>query len=243
MTDELDLDHPAAVSTCSASEVVAGAMSRTASEQAALQVLQEALSASESLASLAPRLAHVNAWIRREMPADCSGELERVTAEQDGLRQHARPGHLTRAGREHRRRLDAVEACWNGLQADQQRRNTWLAAHADTLAHRDQLAAAVVERRQELGAMAAATQPSHVVDIIGAKPREPDSSCRWTELAGRIEAYREVWGVEPSQLWERPRDHVQAREWDVSIQAVRVLAGRFPANLGRGIEVGIGVEL
>ena len=91
--------------------------------------------------------------------------------------------------------------------------------------------------------MAAATQPSHVVDLIGAKPDGPEASCRWTERAGRIEAYREEWGVEPSHLWERPRDHVQAREWDVSILALRVLAGQLQRNLGRGIEVGIGVEL
>ncbi len=243
VTDDLDLDHPAAGSTGSAGEVVAAALRRTASEQAALEVLREALSASESLAALAPRLANVNAWIRQEMPPDRSGELHRVTAERNGLRQQPRPGHLTRGGRVQRRRLDAIEARWNGLQGDQQRRNEWLAAHADTLAHRDELAAAVVERRQELGAMAAATQPSHVVDIIGAKPSEPDFGDRWTELAGRIEAYREEWGVEPSRLWERPRDHVRAREWDGSIQAVRVLAGQLPRNLDRGIEVGIGVEL
>ncbi|MDP8969540.1 MAG: AAA family ATPase, partial [Actinomycetota bacterium] len=245
VTDDLELDHPAPVvgSGRSASDVIASAMSRTASEQAALQVLREALAASESLATLAPRLANVNAWIRREMPPDRSAELDRRTAERHRLHQHGRPGHLTRAGREQRRRLEAVEAHCDGLQADQQRRNEWLAAHADTLAHRDELAAAVLERRQELGAMAAATQPSYVVDIVGAKPSQPDFSDRWTELAGRIEAYREEWGVEPSQLWERPRDHVQAREWDVSIQAVRVLAGQLPRNLGRGIEVGIGVEL
>ncbi|HEV2070644.1 MAG TPA: AAA family ATPase, partial [Acidimicrobiales bacterium] len=245
VTDDLELDHPAPVvgSSRSASEVVAGAMSRTASEEAALQVLREALSASESLAALAPRLANVNAWIRREIPADRSTELDRVTAERDRLRRHARPGQLTRAGREHRRRLEAVEARWSELQADQRRRNQWLSAHADTMAHREQLAAAVSERRQELGAMAAATQPSHVVDIIGAKPSEPDLGSRWTELAGRIEAYREEWGVEPSQLWERPRGHVQGREWDFSIQAVKVLAGQLQRNLGRGIEVGIGVDL
>ncbi|HEV2071909.1 MAG TPA: MobF family relaxase [Acidimicrobiales bacterium] len=243
VTDELDLDHPPVGRTCSASEVVAGAMSRTASEQAALQVLREALSASESLATLAPRLANVNAWIRQEMPPDCSAELNRVTAERDALRQHARPGHLTRAGRDHRRRLDAVEARWHGLQADQQKRNEWLAAHADTLAHREELAAAVAQRGQELGAMAAAPLPAHVVDLIGTKPTDPDAGCRWTQFAGRIEAYREEWAVEPGQLRERPRDHVQAPEWDVSIHAVRTLARQLSSTPGRSVEVGVEVDL
>ena len=90
--------------------------------------------------------------------------------------------------------------------------------------------------------MAAATQPCHVVDILVAKPTEPYAGCRWTQLAGRIEGYREEWTVEPGQLRERPRDRVRAQEWDASIQAV---SSRRPAarNLGRGIEVGIGVEL
>jgi hypothetical protein len=131
----------------------------------------------------------------------------------------------------------------SGLQADQHRRNEWLSAHAETLAHRDELAAAVAERRHELGDIAVATQPPHVVGLIGTKPEDASTSRRWTDLASRIEAYREEWGIEPSRLLERPLDQVQAREWDASVHAVRLLASGLTPAAGRNMEVGIGPDL
>jgi hypothetical protein len=55
--DDADMDHPVAGRRARASEVVAGAMGRVASERTALEVLREELARSESLATLAPRLA------------------------------------------------------------------------------------------------------------------------------------------------------------------------------------------
>jgi hypothetical protein len=42
-------------------------------------------------------------------------------------------------------------------------------------------------------------------------------------MAGRIEGYREHWGVQPEQLRERPADRCQAEEWDLAIETARVL--------------------
>jgi hypothetical protein len=241
--DDADFDHHAVGRRPSAGDVVAAAMGRVASERTALKVLREELARSESLATLAPRLANLSDWIRREAPPDRSRELEQASSERKRLHRQSRPGHLTRTGREYRRRLEAVEARWDGLQVDQQRRDEWLAAHADTLAYRDELAAAVVQRRHELGAIAGATQPAHIVDLIGAKPSDTDASRRWTDFAGRIEAYREEWGVEPDQFRQRPLDQVQAREWDASIHAIRLLSASLTPTIGRGVEVGIGLQL
>ncbi len=241
--DDADLDHSTPGSTRNASEVVGGAMSRVASERTALEVLREELASSESLATLAPRLANLNAWLRREAPPDRSRELEQAAAERRLLHQHARPSHLTRARRQYARRLAAAEARWDGLQADQQRRNEWLTRHADTLAYREQLKVDVDGRRHELGAIVADTEPAHVVELIGAKPSDTGAGVRWTELAGRIEAYREEWCVEPDQLGQRPLDQVQAREWDASIHAVRLLSARHRPSIGRSAEVGIGLQL
>ncbi|MGI8758399.1 MAG: hypothetical protein ACR2K0_03755, partial [Acidimicrobiales bacterium] len=88
-----------------------------------------------------------------------------------------------------------------------------------------------------------ATQPAHIVDLIGAKPSDTAASRRWTDFAGRIEAYREEWGVEPDQLRQRPLDQVQAREWDASVHAVRLLSASLTPSIGRGVEVGIGLRL
>lgn len=99
--EEADAEHHPPGPAQSETEVVLAAMGRSAGEVAALEALREALARSESLATLAPRLANVNAWVATETPPDRSQELQWAT---DGLQR------LTRAGREDRRRLEAVEA-------------------------------------------------------------------------------------------------------------------------------------
>ncbi len=199
---------------------------------------------SESLATLAPRLANLDAWIARETPPDRSPELQWAA---DGLhhaRAYCRPGQLTRSGREDRRRLEAAQDRFDAVSAEEGQRQAWLEAHAPTLAYREQLAEAVTERRRELGVAAAITQPGHVVDLIGAVPTDnPASLQRWTNTAGRIEAYREEWGVAPDQLRERPLDACQARDWDVAVHMSEMLARPPAPTLDRGVDHGIELGL
>ncbi len=108
--DDAGAEHGQPGSLRSESEVVLAAMGRSAAEVAALEALREAFARSESLATLAPRLANLDAWITKEMPPDRSRELGWASDGLDHARRHCRPGHLTRAGREDRRRLEAAEA-------------------------------------------------------------------------------------------------------------------------------------
>ncbi len=227
----------------SAEEVVLAAMGRSTAEVAALEALREVFTRSESLATLAPRLANLNAWFAKEMPPDRSRELGWAADGLEHARRHCRPGSLTRAGREDRRRLEAAEARYATLSAEQGRREEWLTEHADTLAYRDELKDAVAERRHELGVRAAITQPDHVVAIIGSVPtNNPGAAKRWINSAARIEAYREEWAVAPERLRERPRDACQERAWDVAVRTTELLARPVP---GRGIERSVdhGMEL
>ncbi|MBW3615912.1 MAG: hypothetical protein KY439_11495, partial [Actinobacteria bacterium] len=133
---------------------------------------------------------------------------------------------------------------YDAVGAEQGRRQAWLEAHADTLAYRDQLAEAVTKRRRDLGVAAAITQPDHVLDLIGAVPTDnPAALVHWTNMAGRIEAYREEWGVPPEQMRERPLDACQAREWDVSVNTSEMLARPSAPALDRGVDHGIELGL
>jgi ATP-dependent exoDNAse (exonuclease V) alpha subunit len=74
--DDAGAEHAPAGPVRSAEEVVLAAMGRSAAEVAALEALREAFARSESLATLAPRLANLDAWIARETPPDRSRELQ-----------------------------------------------------------------------------------------------------------------------------------------------------------------------
>ncbi len=88
-----------------------------------------------------------------------------------------------------------------------------------TFAYRDELTAAVAERRHELGFRAAITQPAYVVDIIGSVPIDsPEATRRWITSAALIEAYRDEWPLAPETLRQRPRDACQARAWDAAVR-------------------------
>jgi hypothetical protein len=126
--------------------------------------------------------------------------------------------------------------------AEQARREVWLEAHADTLAYRDQLAASVRARRHELCTTAAATQPAHVVELLGAVPLDdPEAMERWVSRAGRIESYREEWGVEPEELRERPVDLCQAQAWEADVHMTEMLARPAPPTPEVSRDLGIGL--
>ncbi|MDP9020997.1 MAG: ATP-binding domain-containing protein, partial [Actinomycetota bacterium] len=244
--DDAEVEHRPAGAVRSETEVVLAAMSRSAAEVAALEALREAFTRSESLATLAPRLANLNAQLTRETPPDRSKELQWATGDLERAHQHCRPGHLTHRGREDRRRLDAAEARYEELADHMEQRQAWLDAHADTLTYRDELAEAVANRRHELGVTAAITQPDHVVDLIGAVPTgDLEATRTWIKRASWIESYREEWGVEPERLRERPLDACQGQEWDRSVHLAEVLARPPLPTMGRSLDHGMehGIEL
>jgi hypothetical protein len=189
-------------------------------------------------------LANLDAWIAKQTPPDRSRELQWAADGLEHARRWCQPGHLTRAGREDRRRLEAAEARYESVSAEQGQRQAWLEDHADTLAYREELAEAVTRRRRELGVAAAVTQPDHVVEIIGEPPAgDPEEVQRWTNLAGRIEAYREEWGVDSDRLAERPLDRCQAQHWETAIHTAQVLARptapTLEPSLSHGLELGL----
>ena len=64
---------------------------------------------------------------------------------------------------------------------------------------------------------AARRQPTHLVDLLGNLPADADLAASWTTRAGRIEAYREQWGIAESSVCERPSDRVQAADWEMTV--------------------------
>jgi conjugative relaxase-like TrwC/TraI family protein len=217
ITDDLPLDNHDRHPPQTPAEVLAGALARPAAERAALDHLRDTLERSESLAVLAPRLANLDAWIAQHAPPNRADELAGTQAQLDHAQRVAKPGVLTRTGRENRRRVATLTERRNELAATQDVFQTWVDEHADTLDYRQQLAAQVLDRRQQLGDDAARRQPDHIVELLGPIPTDRDSARRWTHHAGRIEAFREQFGIHPGQLGNRPVDWVQAREWDLAV--------------------------
>ncbi len=86
--DEADTEYRPPSPGRRETEVVLAAMSRSAAEVAALEALREAFARSESLATLAPRLANLNTELARETPPDRSKELQWVTEALEHARQH-----------------------------------------------------------------------------------------------------------------------------------------------------------
>jgi AAA domain/UvrD-like helicase C-terminal domain len=239
--DNLDPDHHDPAPT--ATEVLTAALHRVAAEQAALDVLRQTLAASESLAVLAPRLANLSAWLGRETPPDPSAELQRLAARRAHLERHAHPGVLTRAGRDDRRLLRQLDERQGQLERAGTQRDAWLEHHDDSLAYRDELARHVAYRRQALGLQAVATQPQHLVDLLGAVPGDDTGRARWARAASGIEAYREQWGVEPEDLHLPPVDGVQHRHWTASVETVETLRRLDALRVERGIDRSLGIEL
>lgn len=221
VTDGLDLEHspdPAAPR-----EVLAAALQRVSAEVSATEALSQMLASSESLAVLKPRLANLDAQIAREMPPDRTVELERLDHRRNHMERHARPGRLTRIGREDRRLVASLDNQQAELEAAQQYRRHWLEAHADTFAYRSQLADQVTTRTAALGVAAVADQPTHLVDLLGAIPADEEGRARWVRSAGRVEAYREEFGIAPDALRAPPLDGTQYRQWDTSVHSIELI--------------------
>jgi conjugative relaxase-like TrwC/TraI family protein len=224
-------------------DVLAAVLERTTAERTAIEELRDRLAASESLATLKPRLANLDAWITQHAPPDRSGEIELLTARRDHLAT-SRPGRFSRDDRDRRRQLRVLDQRVEQLHDQQQRRHDWLDQHHDLLSHRDELADAVADRRRELGRNAVATQPEHLERLLGPVPADAADRANWATRAARIEAYREEWGIEPDQLEQVPIDGVARREWEAAGLHGIEIARRLDAVVSeRGIERGLGIEL
>jgi len=242
ITDALHSDHTP-FKPMSARDVLVSALQRVASEQSAIDTLRHSLAASESLAVLKPRLANIDAQVAQYCPPDHTGELEALAIRRAHIERHARPGRLTRAGRDDRRRLDALDECRHELEAAQQRRDEWRADHADTLRYRDEIAGQVVARGTALGVTAAVDQPGHLLHLLGRPPDDEPGRARWTQLAGQVEAYREEWNVEPAQLHARPLDSTQHRQWETVTATIEAESRLAATNCDQGFDRGLGIEL
>jgi conjugative relaxase-like TrwC/TraI family protein len=239
--DQLDDEHRDTPPT--AADVLTAALGRVSAEQAALDALRTTLGASESLAVLAPRLANLDAWITRETPADPTIERQRLAARRQRIEQHARPGVLTRSRRDDRRLLQGLDERHRELEAMADRRVAWLEQHADTLGYRDQLAAQVADRRAALAADAVSTQPDHLVQLIGPVPDDGAGRERWSQLAGRVEAYSEHWGIEPEDIRRPPIDGTQYREWTAAVKTAEMIQRINQPHQDHALERGLGIEL
>lgn len=211
-------DQPA-----TAIDVLAAAIGRQAGEEAAITALRRSVDASESLATLAARLASIDAQIRRDTPDDPEPELARLAARRAYLERHARPGVLTRARRDDRRLLRDLDQQQADLEAARDHRDTWLAEHADLFDYRSDLANQTAARRLNLGVRAAIEQPDHLVDLLGPVPAAVAERAHWSMRAARIEAYREQWNVARDHLQVAPIDGVQRREWSASVENIAMI--------------------
>jgi hypothetical protein len=227
-------------------DVFRAAMSRASAERSATEVFRRELDRSESLAVLAPRLAHVESVLAAR-PPDRTIDLQRLGGQRARFEQHApRLGPLTARGREYRRGLERFDERRRTLDTDQAVYDEWMAEHADTFRYRDELAANVAARRDELGYRALAEQPAHLVKLLGRVPDDPQQAELWRTHASRIEAYREQWNVPAEHVHESPLDRVQHQEWAHTVRLVRDLhdfaeraANRsLERTLGHGIEIG-----
>ncbi|MFP5256089.1 MAG: MobF family relaxase [Acidimicrobiia bacterium] len=245
VTDSLDLEHRSDPTT--PRDVLAGALQRVSAEQSATEALRQVLKASESLAVLKPRLANLDAQILRECPPDRTIELEHLTQRRNEVELHARPGRLTRAGRDDQRHLRSLDEQRAALEAAQQDRLDWLDTHADTFTYRDALAERVAARRTALGIAATAAPPDHLVRLLGPVPDNQHARAGWTHHASNVEAYREEWGIEPDQLRDPPRDPVQHREWDNAVHTIELINRldnlQHQHGRDRSLEHGLGIEL
>lgn len=243
--DALDLERREPPAT--ATDLLTAALARQAGEEAAIATLRRTLDASESLATLAPRLASVDAQILGEIPDDSEPELRRLAARRAYLERHARPGVLTRSRRDDRRLLRDLDQQHVRLEAARHARQTWIADHADLFDYRRDLANQTAARRFELGVRAAIEQPDHLLDLLGPVPADDAGRSRWSTRAARIEAYREQWNVAPDHLRTPPIDGVQHREWSASVESAvtlqRLEVHRHEHSRDRGLERGLGLEL
>ena len=92
------------------------------------------------------------------------------------------------------------------------------------------------------------TAPPHLVEVLGeVPPADTAERDRWASLAGRIEAYREEWGVNPNNSGSDPMTIYSKSQWPAlrsSIDVSRRLQNvTLYQPLDRSIDAGHGVEL
>jgi hypothetical protein len=224
-------------------QVLAAALRRTAAERAAIEELRDRLDAAESLATLKPRLANLDAWIDHHVPQDRTGELDLLTSRRDQLAAALR-NRFSRDGRDLRRTLRVLDQRVGQLHEQQDRRLAWLDEHTDVLTYREQLASAVDDRRRELARHALEIEPDHLVQLLGPVPDDPSGRIQWEARAGRIEAYREQWGVDPDQLMNAPVEGIQHRAWEAAgLRPVEVARQLAEVARSHDLDRSLGIEL
>jgi hypothetical protein len=66
---------------------------------------------------------------------------------------------------------------------------------------------------------------------------------RWSRLAGRVEAYREHWGIQPEDIRHPPIDGTQYHEWNAAVKTVEMIERINGPQLDHRLERGLGIEL
>jgi hypothetical protein len=150
---------------------------------------------------------------------------------------------LTRAGRDDRRLLRQLDERQQQLEQAAKQCHAWLEQHLDTFSYRDELAGQVASRREALGTQGVATQPKHLVDLLGPVPDDAAARSRWTRSASGIEAYREQWGVDAEDRRRPPVDGVRYRDWTAAVETVEMLRRLAALQLEPGVDRSLGIEL
>jgi len=102
-------------------------------------------------------------------------------------------------------------------------RQAWLEAHPTERAWEADLRQRITSRTRELGETAAHDWPEHVIGLIGPVPNRDRTTERdgWATLAGRIESYRERWGIDPDYVGVEPDGRgEQHRHWQRLMLAI-----------------------
>ncbi len=60
-------------------------------------------------------------------------------------------------------------------------------------------------------------------------------------MAGRMEAYREEWGVPPERLFQRPWDACQEQAWETAVHSATLLTRVATRAADRSLEHGVEV--
>ena len=237
-----DAEHRPPRPARSETEVVLAAMGRSVAEVAALEALREAFARSESLATLAPRLANLNAWLAKETPPDRSRELQWVADGPEHARRHGRPGSLTRTGRQH-----AASGRSRGPLCRRVRTTGTPRSVADRARRHPGLPGQAERRRGRAPPRARSLRRHHPARPPGQahRSRPKRGLQRPTALdqhGGPDQAYCEEWGVAPERLEDRPGDACQEQAWDAAVHTAqllaRVTAPAIERGLDRGLELG-----
>ena len=138
-----------------------------------------------------------------------------------------------------------IEAYLQQAEQAQVARERWLAEHPVESAWQADIVERVNRRRSELGCAAEERLPEHVVRLIGRPGAGTDDRDEWRQRAGRIEAYREQWRVEPGMLareydlWGEQALAWQRVESSLQVDAVDELIGRLPSPPARNLALGV----